>query len=115
MVIFRLYFDPFMILVFHFASLLFLLFSLPLCLWYQVGHSLVITSALEKVLALSFSLELDFVVNFVVQLDLMTLLFPLQVLLILKTLVPPTLLELACNHLKFSSLALQLIQCYYDV
>lgn len=115
MVIFQLYFDPSMILVFHFASQLFLPFSLLLCLWCQVDHSLVITFVLEKVLALSFSLMLDFEVHFVVQLDLMTLLSPLQVLLILKTLVPPTLLELACNHLKFSSLALQLIRCYYDV
>ena len=103
MVIFQLCFHPSTILVFHFNFQVFLPSSLPLCLWCQVDHSLVITSILEKeALALSSSLKLDFEVHFVVQLDLMTLSSPLPALLTSKALIPPTSLEFACNLLKFS-------------
>ena len=102
MVIFQLYFGPSTILVFHFDFQVFLPSSLLLCLWCQVDRSLVITSILEKALALSSSLKLDFEVHFTVQLDLMTLSSPLPVLLTSKALIPPTSLEFACNLLKFS-------------
>ena len=102
MVTFQLCFDPSTILVFHFNFQVFLPSSLPLCLWCQVDHSLVITSILEKALALSSSLKLDFEVHFAVQLDLMTLSSPLPALLTSKALIPPTSLEFACNLLKFS-------------
>ena len=90
MVIFQLYFDPSKILVFDFDFQVFLLSSLLLCLWCQVDRSLAMTSILEKVLALSSSLKLDFEVHFVIQLDLMTPSSPLLVLLTSKALIPLT-------------------------
>ena len=76
--------------MFHFDFQVFLPSSLLLCLWCLVDRSLVITSILEKALALSSSLKLDFEVHFTVQLDLMTLSSPLLVLLTSKALIPPT-------------------------
>ena len=102
MVIFQLCFHLSTILVFHFNFQVFLPSSLLLCLWCQVDRSLVIISILEKALALSSSLKLDFEVHFAVQLDLTTLSSPLSVLLTLKALIPLTSLEFACNRLKFS-------------